>query len=74
MIAEEALRYLAHQAKRCRDSDSAEALCLLLPSMLQLLCLDPMNDFEALDFHIQLRNELRDQLNPEPVLQHSKPK
>ena len=65
MISEEALRFLAHQAKRCRDRDSAESLCLLLPAMMRLLCLEAMDDFEALDFHLQLRTELREQWLPE---------
>jgi hypothetical protein len=67
MIAEEAVRFLAHEARRCRDRDSHEALCLLLPAMLQLLALEPMNDFEALDFALGMRHELSDQVNPEPV-------
>ena len=67
MIAEEALRYLAHEAKECRDRDQAEALCLLLPAMLKLLCLKPMDDFEALDFHAHFHAELRDQWLPEPA-------
>ena len=67
MIAEEAIRYLAHEAKHCRDKDAHEALCLLLPAMMQLLGLKPMDCFEALDFTIRFRDELRDQVNPEPV-------
>lgn len=69
MIAEEALRFLAHEARKCRDRDAADALCLLLPSMLQLLGLEVMNDFEALDFHLQIRTELRDQWNPQSARQ-----
>ncbi len=62
MIAEEAIRYLEHEARLCRDKDAHEALCLLLPAMLKLLCLDPMDSFEALDFSIKMRDELRDQV------------
>lgn len=69
MIAEEAIRYLAHEARQCRDRDTAEALCLLLPSMLQLLGFKPMDNFEALDFHLKMRAELREQWNPEPARQ-----
>lgn len=69
MIAEEAIRYLAHQARRCRDRDTAEALCLLLPAMMQLLCLEPMDDFEAIEFQLSLRHELREQEMPETVNQ-----
>jgi len=64
MIAEEALRFIAHQARLCRDRDTHEALCLLPPAMMQLLALQPMDDFEALDFSIKMREELRDQVNP----------
>ena len=66
MIAEEAIRYLAHEASHCRDKDAHEALCLLLPAMLKLLCLEPMDNFEALDFAIKMRDELRDQVMFEP--------
>ena len=68
MIAEDAIRYLAHEAGRCRDHDTAEAICLLLPAMCQLLCVQPMDVYEAMDFHIRLREEIRDQVNPEPVV------
>jgi hypothetical protein len=67
MIAEEAIRFLEHEGRKCRDKDAHEALCLLLPSMLRLLCLEPMDDFAALDFAIEMRKELREQVNPEPV-------
>lgn len=67
MIAEEGIRYLAHEAKLCRDKDTHEALCLLLPAMLRLLCLEPMDDFEALDFAIKMRDELRDQQILQPA-------
>lgn len=67
MIAEEAIRFLAHEAKRCRDKDAAEAICLWLPTMCKLLCLQPMDDFEALDFGVQARAELDLQENPEPI-------
>jgi|GEM_PF-2770588 len=67
MIAEEAVRYLEHEARRCRDRDAHEALCLLLPAMMQLLGLKPMDRYEALDFTIRFREELREQVNPEPV-------
>jgi hypothetical protein len=69
MTAEEAIRYLAHEARMCRDRDSAEALCLLLPAMTRLLRVPAMDDFEALDFTIRFREELREQPNPEPVSQ-----
>jgi hypothetical protein len=67
MIAEEAIRFLAHEAKRCRDKDSAEALCLWLPTMCRLMGLQPMDDFESLDFAVNAREELKLQEHPEPV-------
>src|SRR5712671_4271902 len=53
--SEKALRFLAHEALRCRDRDTAEALCLLLPALLSELELKPMDQWEALEFHCQLR-------------------
>lgn len=67
MIAEEAIRFLDHEAWHCHDKDAHEALCLLLPPMMRLLGLKKMDSFEALDFTIRFREELREQLNPEPV-------
>jgi hypothetical protein len=67
MIAEEAIRYLAHEASRCRDRDAHEALCLLLPAMCRLLCVQPMDDFESIGFQLQLKAELHDQVIPEAV-------
>lgn len=56
--AEKALRFLSHEAALCRDRDTAEALCLLLPALLSELDLKPMNQFEALDFLCELREAL----------------
>jgi hypothetical protein len=67
MIAEEAIRFLDHEARQCRDKDAHEALCLLLPAMMQLLGLKQMDQFEALSFTMDFRDELRMQVNPEPV-------
>ena len=61
MTAEQAIRYLAHEAKRCRDRDACESFCLLLPSILNGLHLEPMHYTEALEFTIALRQSLRDQ-------------
>ena len=60
MTAEDALRFLDHQAALCRDRDSHEALCLLLPALLKALVLRPMEGHEALAF----RRKLKEQLNP----------
>lgn len=61
MIAEEAIRYLEHQARRCRERDAAEALCLLLPSIRARLGLPAMDDIEAWNFFMDMREELREQ-------------
>lgn len=57
----EALRYLAHEANRCRrgDRDTAEAICLLLPALCRVFNLKPLDDFAALEFHLALREELQ---------------
>ena len=55
MNTSDALRYLDHEAKECRDRDMHEALCLLLPAMLRVLELEPMNDLEAIAFHRELQ-------------------
>lgn len=67
MIAEDAIRFLAHEARVCRDRDTAEALCLLLPAMCQLLCLQPMDPYEAIAYRLRMREELREQVNPDPA-------
>jgi hypothetical protein len=59
MTAEQAIRFIDHQARRCRDRDSHEALCLLSPALLKALDLQPMDSFEALDFTVELREALR---------------
>jgi len=59
MTAEDALRFLAHQARQCRDRDTHEALCLLLPALLSQLNLEPMDGFEALDFLAELKKALQ---------------
>ena len=66
MTPGDALRYLDHQAQRCRDRDSHEALCLLLPSMMRLLDLEPMTSFEALDFYVDFREALKSKIELTP--------
>ena len=68
MTTEDSIRFLAHEAKVCRDRDMAEGICLLLPTICRLLCLEPMDDFEALEQRIRMREELREQEHPQPVL------
>jgi len=60
MTATDALRYLDYEARLCRDRDSHEALCLLLPALLKLFSLPAMTSFEALDFHVEFRRALRE--------------
>jgi hypothetical protein len=58
MKPSDALRFLDHEALSCREHDAHEALCLLLPALLKVMELPPMDDFEALAFRIELRNAL----------------
>jgi len=58
MTPAEAVRFLDHEAVLCRERDAHEALCLLLPAMLRVLELSPMDDYEALAFRIELHNAL----------------
>jgi len=62
MTPANALRFLDHEAQSCRDLDSHEALCLLLPSILRALDLEPMTKFEALEARLELRNCLKEKL------------
>ena len=58
MTAADALRFLDHEARLCRDRDAHEALCLLLPALLKAVELPPMDDYEALGFHVELHRAL----------------
>lgn len=55
MTTDDALRFVAHEAALCRDRDEHEALCLLLPALLRVMDLPPMEDVEARAFHEQLK-------------------
>lgn len=55
MNVENALRFLDHEAQRCRNRDSHEALCLLVPALLRALDLRPMNGYEAEEFRSEFR-------------------
>jgi hypothetical protein len=59
MTAEEAIRFLAHEAAWCRDRDSSESFCLLLPGVLRALGLHPMNPHEAALFRAWLKRSLK---------------
>jgi hypothetical protein len=58
----DAMRWLAFEAKRCRDRDSSEALCLLFPAILQALDLAPMEEAEARAFRERVKESLRTDL------------
>jgi hypothetical protein len=58
LTPERAIRFLAHEARLCRDRDTSEALCLLLPAMLKVLELEPMDSWEAGSFRFQFKQEL----------------
>ena len=68
MNADDAIRFLAHEAKACRDRDAHEALCLVPPALLRVLGVRAMDDFEALEFMRQFHNELR-ALNESPLVE-----
>ena len=54
------LRYLAHEAQRCRDRDEHEMHVLLYPSMLRVTDLKPMTDVEAAAFTVRFHEALRE--------------
>jgi hypothetical protein len=60
MTAEDAIRFLAHEAGQCRDRDAHEALCLVLPALMKAYGFAPMDDFEARAFAYQLHHALRE--------------
>ena len=53
-----AIRFLHFEAAKCRDRDSCEAFCLLLPALLRLLELEPMQDVEAAAFRHEFKQRL----------------
>lgn len=68
MTATDALRFLAHEARQCRDRDAHEALCLLLPALCKVTALKPADDFAALALQQQFHDELR-RLQGSPIVQ-----
>lgn len=60
MNAEDALRFLAHEAAWCRDRDQAEFLCLLVPTIGSALALRPMDGRQADEFRRELKKRLND--------------
>ena len=63
MTAEDTIRFLDHEARGCRDRDSHEAFCLLLPAIVKVLHLEPMDDFEAANFAYKFKRELWNHCN-----------
>jgi hypothetical protein len=61
VTAENAVRFLAHQAAWCRQLDEHEAFCLLLPGLMRALGLSTMGDEEALAFRSELKSTLENQ-------------
>jgi hypothetical protein len=59
MTSDEAIRFLAHEAQRCRDRNAHEALCLLLPAMLKTLNLPPMEPGDVVAFDQWFHRELK---------------
>jgi hypothetical protein len=55
VTAEQALRFIAHEAAWCRHRDAHEALCLLLPPLLRALSLEPMDRSEAEKFRREFK-------------------
>ena len=60
MTAENAIRFLHHEAAACRDRDACEALCLLMPALLRIFDLDPMEDIEANAFRYEFKLKLQE--------------
>lgn len=71
MTPADALRYLDHEARLCREHDAHEALCLLLPALMRLLELHAMDDYEALAFRVELHDALNEASTPSRT--HSAP-
>ncbi len=59
MNTENAIRFLHCESLKCRDRDAGEALCLLLPALLRIFKLEPMEDVEAAAFRFQFKQELQ---------------
>lgn len=60
MNADDAIRFLAHEAKQCRDRDAHEMHVLLYPAMMKILDLAPMDDIEAAAARCQFHAALRE--------------
>ena len=60
MNAADALRWLAFEARRCKDRDSHEALCLTVPWVTEAFYLQPMDEVEALAFKHRLKEVMHE--------------
>lgn len=60
VTAEDAIRFVACQARACRDRDTHEALCLLLPGLMRALSLAPMTEYEAREFRAWFKERLEE--------------
>lgn len=58
MTTHNAIRFLHFEAAKCRDRDACEALCLLLPALMKIHGLEPMEDVEAAAFRYGFKLEL----------------
>jgi hypothetical protein len=71
MTAENALRYVLHEAEFCHDRDAHEALCLLLPPLARCLDLRPMTGAELIafrkEFKAMLETDFRFDAEPSAV-------
>lgn len=68
MSTSDTIRFLAHEAARCRDRDTCEAFCLLLPALCRVLNLKPLDDVAALIFERDFHHALR-KLNASPLVE-----
>ena len=59
MTTENAIRFLHHEAALCRGLDASEAFCLLLPALIRIFELEPMEDPEAEAFRYQFKQRLQ---------------
>lgn len=67
MNSGQAIRWLAHEAKTCRDRDALEMHALLYPAVLKLCDLEAMDDFEAQCFTRDFKERLARLNQPSPA-------
>jgi hypothetical protein len=64
-LSEDALRWMAYQANRCRNLECAQAICLVAPVVASYVHLPPMTDREAKAFGEALTAALANDLKKE---------